>query len=488
MANGSPTHVQPRVRRDVQSLIAEGPSGMKVLEDYATAITRMRELDGDPDVEPADPRSWRFQAALHGFDGVEDDLLHPQNWSSCRHFSWFFLAWHRQYLFYFERMIQFHLQDDTWSLPYWDYTKFDGEDDSCRILPEPFRSPRTDNPLFASRRDADVNHETDPTPLPRARCDARPALAFGTFAQDPAEPIHSFGGGALRDTRGSLSARGALEGTPHGQVHVLVGGDANGLMWDFNTAGLDPIFWLHHCNLDRLWDVWIDKWGVDRLPQHPVFRDTTFKLFDSDGQPVGKPISETVVSSDLGYVYESTAQPSGTPGPHLLDEMAAPEPTPTTPPELLGATTGVDFSRRTSIGVDLAANERVSALAAGDESAGPRWFMRVEDITGAAPKAPSYDVYLNLPDGADVDDHPELLAGSVPAFGIAEASRSGSTHAGTGITDVFDVTDVVSALVSRSDLVFDPAKVTVHIVPSGLKGEVPDGGDVRAGRISIYAG
>ena len=44
-------------------------------------------------------------------------------------------------------------------------------------------------------------------------------------------------------------------------VHVLVGGsDPNsnlpGLMSDPDTAGLDPIFWLHHANIDRLWEVW----------------------------------------------------------------------------------------------------------------------------------------------------------------------------------------------------------------------------------------
>ena len=165
---------EPRVRRDVQSLIAEGPSGLKVLEDYATAIAAMKALDADEDVDPADPRSWRFQAAIHGFAGVRATIDDPNHWSSCRHFSWFFLAWHRVYLFYFERMIQFHLQDDTWSLPYWDYTKRIPGDDSCRILPEPFRTPRTNNELFTPLRDPDVNDETNPEaagrhPLRRAR-------------------------------------------------------------------------------------------------------------------------------------------------------------------------------------------------------------------------------------------------------------------------------------------------------------------------------
>ena len=93
----------------------------------------MKALDADDGRgDPTDPRSWRFQAAIHGFAGVPATTDDPNHWSSCRHFSWFFLAWHRVYLFYFERMIQFHLQDETWSLPYWDYTKVVPGDDSCR--------------------------------------------------------------------------------------------------------------------------------------------------------------------------------------------------------------------------------------------------------------------------------------------------------------------------------------------------------------------
>ncbi len=38
----------------------------------------------------------------------------------------------------------------------------------------------------------------------------------------------------------------------HGSVHVWVGG----LMSDPSTAAADPIFWMHHCNLDRLWWQW----------------------------------------------------------------------------------------------------------------------------------------------------------------------------------------------------------------------------------------
>ena len=45
-----------------------------------------------------------------------------------------------------------------------------------------------------------------------------------------------------------------IEGNPHGHVHDMVGGD----MGEVPTAAADPIFWVHHCHIDRLWAAWIN--------------------------------------------------------------------------------------------------------------------------------------------------------------------------------------------------------------------------------------
>jgi tyrosinase len=41
----------------------------------------------------------------------------------------------------------------------------------------------------------------------------------------------------------------------HGAVHIWVGGT----MSDPSTAAADPIFWMHHANLDRLWWQWYNS-------------------------------------------------------------------------------------------------------------------------------------------------------------------------------------------------------------------------------------
>jgi tyrosinase len=470
----------PRMRRDVQSLLADGDEGRRVLDDYARAIALMRERDAGPD-DPADPLSWRFQAAIHGFPGVRPSLTHPKLWGSCRHNSWFFLPWHRLYLLSFERIVQFHLKDDTWSLPYWDYTK--PADESSRLLPEPFRVPQDDNPLFTSERDSQINHPTSPIPVPYERAKATDALAAGVFTRSGDDPAETFAGGIVEDVAPVHSARGSLEGTPHGWVHGVVGG-RGGLMSAFETAALDPIFWLHHANIDRLWDVWIKVWGADAMPSSQNWLDSSFEFFAPDGTRDERPIRDILVSEDLGYVYESIDAPE--PAPPGLVEVA-PEEGIAMPPKLVGVATEVPFAAPTSVDIKLSPPSGDLSL---NEAASPetphRWYLRVEDIVGESPAVPGYDVYVNVPEGERAADHPELRAGGIASFGIPEATRTDAEHGGSGLTDVFDITELVATLFGGES--WDPSALKVTVVPVGVSGEAEEGGDVRAGRISVYAG
>jgi hypothetical protein len=83
----------------------------------------------------ADPTSWRYQAAIHDYVRQFDPLATPGDvlpsrgaaefWAQCQHFSWFFLSWHRMYLFYFEQIVSAtikQLKGPEWALPYWNYS------------------------------------------------------------------------------------------------------------------------------------------------------------------------------------------------------------------------------------------------------------------------------------------------------------------------------------------------------------------------------
>lgn len=73
--------------------------------------------------------------------------------------------------------------------------------------------------------------------------------------------------------------------SPHNSIHLAVGGcdlptydrspiqGANGDMGENDTAGLDPIFYFHHCNIDRVFWLWQKKHGftnnLEIFPEYP---------------------------------------------------------------------------------------------------------------------------------------------------------------------------------------------------------------------------
>jgi hypothetical protein len=48
--------------------------------------------------------------------------------------------------------------------------------------------------------------------------------------------------------------------TPHNSIHDIIGGN-NGNMSDISISAFDPVFWLHHCNMDRFFYNWLKNIG-----------------------------------------------------------------------------------------------------------------------------------------------------------------------------------------------------------------------------------
>ena len=65
--------------------------------------------------------------------------------------------------------------------------------------------------------------------------------------------MHTWPAFSNHDVGDGGSASNSLEAI-HDGIHVAVGG--NGHMSDPAVAGFDPIFFLHHCNVDRLLALW----------------------------------------------------------------------------------------------------------------------------------------------------------------------------------------------------------------------------------------
>jgi len=66
----------------------------------------------------------------------------------------------------------------------------------------------------------------------------------------------------------------------HDNIHGWTGGISGGVGGDMGvvaTAAYDPIFWSHHCMIDRIWYIWQLKNGINNMP--PEYMDVILAPF-----------------------------------------------------------------------------------------------------------------------------------------------------------------------------------------------------------------
>src|SRR5215831_1156938 len=114
-----PTASADFVRRDVWKLTNDDEPWDPITEAYAKAVAAMQERS-----TTRDATSWGWQASMHG---TYQRTPRGAAWNQCQHASWFFLPWHRMYLYWFEAIVRAEViaqgGPDDWALPYWDYTQ-----------------------------------------------------------------------------------------------------------------------------------------------------------------------------------------------------------------------------------------------------------------------------------------------------------------------------------------------------------------------------
>jgi tyrosinase len=398
------------------------------------------------------------------------------------------------YLHYFEQIVAATVAQlggpADWALPYWNYS--DPNNANARRIPPAFRAARTpdgaNNPLRITQRVSGANSGSqiaDEFDVDITACLSEPAFsgqgAGGSSGFGGPRTVFNHGGGPV----------GSLEATPHGSMHVAVGGPA-GWMSRFNTAALDPLFWLHHANIDRLWVVW-----RGRDPQHvdPTaaqwLTQVSFAFHDAQKNVVSLKANQVVSTTTalLGYRYEDESDPlAGAPEAVAAAARSAAMERERIP-EMVGATdkpiTLSGQPETASLAVTPPTGPGLEAAAATPQ----RVYLNIENITGEGAPT-SYAVYLNLPPGADPRRHRDHFAGVLPMFGVAEASETDRDHAGSGLHYSLEVGNVVRALQEKN--AWDPKDVRVTFVPrhrgrtpaSGL--EAASANPIQVGRVSVY--
>lgn len=247
----------PALRRNASAMAADDP----ILVGYRKAITAMKAL---PELNPC---SWIYQASIHG---SPDGPIHPA-WSTCEHGATYFWSWHRMELYWFERIVRKYSGMYDWAIPYWDWAN-----PAELHLPAQFRV--SSSALYDPSRNAAMNS--------------------GAGSLSSSVPTSTATGLSNLDF---FSAAGAISGT-HGGIHGAVGGN----MGVVPTAARDPIFYVHHSQVDRLWNLWLAQGGGRTDPVgDSVWRSTKFTFFDECCQQVEMTGCEVLrAAQQLSYAYE----------------------------------------------------------------------------------------------------------------------------------------------------------------------------------------
>lgn len=341
------------------------PGAAQALASYKKAIRAMLDLS------PSDARNWYRLAFTHAID--------------CPHGNWWFLVWHRGYIGWFEQICREMSGDSSFALPYWDWTKeprvpevmfddvltpthssfidrfgefesrlkepiaqadywtsgppFDPDGKYAQLLARGLRFPedlwfdivKDPRGKFFFERDKARGLTKD---KPNLDPKTTKAVSLG-LVLDALSPRDFITFGSLKTfAHSGLTGFGVLEGQPHNKVHNCVGGvftDANGNTTDVggfmqaNLSPVDPLFYLHHANIDRLWDVWTRKQqarrypilpdGYPAQPGDPVSQGSDYDIWsrerflffvDAKGNPVGKTRAGDYAGiGDFNYEYQA---------------------------------------------------------------------------------------------------------------------------------------------------------------------------------------
>jgi tyrosinase len=456
------------------------------------------------------PNTCFFQAAMHWWPQHQGIPPAPYNerWSHCTHgpasAEQYFLPWHRAYIYFFEVIVRSYVAElggpNAWALPYWNYSYYDNSDPSApgapwvrSSLPWVFGQAQlpdgSGNPLYIA--------DTDKRGLQPDWPGSQETMFLETTTPyyDAAYAYSDY-----------VDFNQTLDGQPHGAVHVDTGsGDQQvtqgGWMTSTVTASFDPVFWIHHAEIDRFWAGWNAAGNATPSDstwlnaQDDPLHDTRWNFW-SDANLAnkivvypGQMVDPGHLAAPFPYSYKYQNLPT-LPAPSTAGRASVAAEVPelvahpstavlSRPLSVASASAGpaasggpVQLGREpVSASVSLADQTRATVAALAEAPAGvqpPRVILRLEGITADGPPG-NYEVYLNYPEAdrstaGSVPHYVGLLAG----FGADHHHEHGEGNDGGdnqhGLSASFDITSTVAYL--RAHGGWDEAQATVTFVPA----------------------
>lgn len=254
------------------------------------------------------------------------------------HHSPGFLPWHREFLLRFEYELRISTGNPNYMLPYWDWTdnlafakifnpntfgengainddyivqggKFGKDLNQFPVTVYPIAIPEQTPSNHIKRHFAWLpTINTMPSEAEIANMLTKPIydVAPWDYYADTTLSLRNYLEGYWNGPNTNLTVAQIGDGM-HGRVHIFIGGNMVS-----NSSPNDPVFFLHHCNVDRLWAEWEDLHGVQNFPDewnlpdsldvHHFYNKFDY-LFEFD-----KTYSGVLSNRDNCYRYDSQSE------------------------------------------------------------------------------------------------------------------------------------------------------------------------------------
>ena len=262
------------------------------VEDKRAFVAAVLGLKHRPSrLHPDDATRSRYDDFVEVHLNAMDAMMmgHVPNWG---HLSAAFGPWHRVLLNHFETELR--LIEPTAAIPYWDWTDNastqavftadllggNGRGEDGQVMDGPFAFAQgqwpvvvkddTTNPSFLTRR---FGSDPSATALPTDAMQSD-VMALGRYDESPW--YDNLRQTPTQRSRADDLFRFRLEYDLHNLVHRYIGGHMV-----LAASPNDPVFWLHHCNLDRLWSTWETAHAGTALPYEPVHNGPSGQSGDS---------------------------------------------------------------------------------------------------------------------------------------------------------------------------------------------------------------
>ena len=387
----------------------------KLTSQYPSFLSAIHTMRAN--TNPTDRNSWQFWINVH--------------LNYCPHSVPYFIAWHRGYIYYFERQLRTISGNKALNLPYWDYY-------NNQNIPSEFTDQATGNPLYQSRANTNVYNALDLAPFNSG--------------------LYNF----QRNTPNAFEPQ--FEGRPHNPIHDIIGGVMTTM-----RSPTDPIFYLHHCNVDRLTHAWAlpDGKGIpytanpySSVTSNPYWAgkhvyasgltmarsltyDPAYLNYDYDNHDVPTALPQAAAPRQGGFIKVQMQSNS-----HVGASGAAPQegnfengrarPIASNR-RSLGSALNVDLDERSvtarvklsAVGMRDLRNTLDTVRTLGAAKGAAHTVVIVFDKINLSEQGKQggyfYNVYLNLPVGArSAQERQRFLLGTVGAFAIDAASHHGT--------------------------------------------------------------